>query len=78
MIFSLLNIEIPLCFKAFRLIDEAILHGINVLSLFLLSKFGTELKGFVNELSPIKCEYIWTKSYLGKKYVDCFGKYGKT
>ena len=53
----------------FRLIDEAILHGIKrIIFISTLQVYGTELKGFVNELSPIKCESTYgLNHYLGEE-----------
>ena len=53
----------------FRLIEEAIRHGIKrIIFLSTLQVYGTELKGFVNELSPINCESTYgLNHYLGEE-----------
>ena len=53
----------------FRLIDEAIRHGIKRIIFFsTLQVYGTELTGVVNELSPILCESTYgLNHYLGEE-----------
>jgi nucleoside-diphosphate-sugar epimerase len=53
----------------FRLINEAIRHGIKrIIFLSTLQVYGTELTGVVNELSPILCESAYgLNHYLGEE-----------
>jgi nucleoside-diphosphate-sugar epimerase len=53
----------------FRLINEAIRHGIKrIIFLSTLQVYGTELTGVVNELSPIICESVYgLNHYLGEE-----------
>ena len=61
---------IPLAVSGtFRLLEEAVRHGIKrIIFLSTLQVYGTELKGFVDELSPINCESVYgLNHYLGEE-----------